>query len=432
MMRITIYRGSKEIGGTLIEVKTDTTRILIDAGYPLFLNSEPIGDNIAKLPPTELLKLGVLPEIKGLYDWDNAEFNAVLISHAHIDHYGLLKYINPSIPVHMSAGTKKLIEISQLFKICDNFDLEIKVFKMYQPFQVGDITIKPYLMDHSAFDAAAFEVNDGGKTAIYSGDFRGHGRKAVCLDRFIEAAKKQPDILLIEGSVLGRLDEQMVTELELEDAIVKRAKGMDSPLLFQCSSQNIDRLVSFYKATLRLQRTFVVDIYTANVLHELKQLGNNLPYPSREYPNIKVFFPYRLTQKLFNDIGEEYARRFSEFHISRAQLRTEQNSIIMATRPSMRMDIEKCELRDGIFLYSLWSGYRESPYQQMFEENLENAGFSLEALHTSGHATVVDIRRVIDGLNPRRLIPIHTMHPAAFRRFSDKTELKDDGVAFEV
>ena len=431
-MQITIYRGAKEIGGTLIEVKTDTNRILIDAGYPLFLNKEPIGDDIAKLPHTELLTLGVLPKIEGLYTWDDADFDAVLISHAHIDHYGLLKYINSAIPVYMSAGTERLVQISQRFKICDSFDLEVRNFKMYQPFQIGDIKIKPYLMDHSAFDAAAFEINAEGKTVIYSGDFRGHGRKSVCLDRFIETAKKRPDILLVEGSVIGRLDEQMMTEREVEDAVVERIKGVNLPLLFQCSSQNIDRLVSFYRAALRLKRIFVVDIYTANVLYELRQLGNKLPYPSLEYPNIKVFFPYRLTQRIFNDIGEEYARRFSEYHISREQLKTAQNSIIMASRPSMRMDIEKCGLHDGVFLYSLWKGYRDRASQQIFEKALENAGFSLEMLHTSGHATVVDIRRVIDGLDPQKLVPIHTMDPDAFRDFSDKTELKDDGVTFEA
>lgn len=384
----------------MIEMKTDSTRILIDAGYPLFLNNEPIGDDIAKLPHTELLKLGVLPKIEGLYSWDAPDFNVVLISHAHIDHYGLLQYINSAIPVYMSTGTKRLVQISQRFKIVNNFDLEVREFKMYKPFQIGDIKIKPYLMDHSAFDAAAFEINAEGKTVIYSGDFRGHGRKSVCLDRFIETATKRPDILLVEGSILGRLDEQMMTESNLEDAVVERMKGLNSPLLFQCSSQNIDRLVSFYRATLRLKRIFVVDIYTANVLYELRQLGNNLPYPSPEYPNIKVFFPYRLTQKIFNDIGEEYARRFSEYHISREQLKTAQNSIIMASRPSMRMDIERCGLRDGVFLYSLWKGYRDSEYQQKFEKSLENAGFSLDALHTSGHATVDDIKRVIDGLDP--------------------------------
>lgn len=431
-MNITIYRGTKEIGGTLIEVKATSTRILIDAGYPLFLNNVPIPDDIAKLSHTELLELGVLPKIGGLYAWDNVGFDAILISHAHIDHYGLLKYINPSIPVYMSAGTEALIRVSQRFKIIDSFDLEIRKFKMYRGFQVGGINVKPYLMDHSAFDATAFEITSEGKTVIYSGDFRGHGRKAVCLDRFIEKAKKQADILMTEGSMLGRCEERILTESELEEAVVTCTKGSGSPLLFQCSSQNIDRLVSFYRAAMRLKRKLVVDIYTANVLYELRQLGNNLPYPSEEYPNIKVFFPYRLTQKIFNEVGEDYARRFSTYHISREQIKKEQGSLVISCRPSMLMDIEKCGLRDGVFLYSLWSGYRNSEYQQNFEKYLKNAGFSLEMLHTSGHAAIDDIKRVIGGLDPKKLIPIHTMHPNAFLEFSDRTELINDKVAFEV
>ena len=70
--------------------------------------------------------------------------------------------------------------------------------------------------------------------------------------------------------------------------------------------------------------------------------------------------------------------------------------------------------------------------QQYFENSLKNAGFSLETSHTSGHASVVDIKRVINGLDPQKLVPIHTMQPDAFSEFSDKTDLKDDGLAFEV
>jgi ribonuclease J len=60
-----------------------------------------------------------------------------------------------------------------------------------------------------------------------------------------------------------------MTEEEVEDAVADRMKGAEMPLLFQCSSQNIDRLVSFYRASLQLDRIFVVDVFTANVLHEL-------------------------------------------------------------------------------------------------------------------------------------------------------------------
>lgn len=431
-MKITIYRGTKEIGGTLIELKSKRTRILIDAGYPLFLNDQPIDDNITKLPHERLMELGVLPRIKGLYAWDEAGFDAVIISHAHIDHYGLLKYINPSIPIYISAGTKKIIEISQLFKITDTFSLTMKNFKMYEPFQIEKFTIKPYLMDHSAFDAAAFEISAEGKTIIYTGDFRGHGRKAICLDRFIEGAVKQADVLLTEGTMLGRQNEIVMTESELEEVVISEIGNRKIPVLFQSSSQNIDRIVSFYRVALKLRRLFVIDVYTANVLYELRQLGNHLPYPSKEYTNIKVFYPYRLTQKIFNDIGEEYAKRFSAFHISKQELNEKQNNVIMTVRPSMKRDIEKCGLRDGLFIYSLWQGYRNSEYQQRFEDSIIGIGFELKAIHTSGHASVIDIKKVITGLDPKKIIPIHTMVPNAFESISNKTELKEDGKEFEI
>lgn len=432
-MDITIYRGTKEIGGTLAEVRSSTTRILIDAGYPLFLNNKPIKDDVAKKPYSELLALGVLPDIKGLYAWDKKGFDAVIISHAHIDHYGLLKYIHPLIPVYLSPGTQTLIRISQEFQICEKFELNVQRFNMYKPFQIGALRVMPFLMDHSAFDAAAFEISDNNKTVIYTGDFRGHGRKDVCLDRFINKARKGVDALLIEGTMFGRQNEEVMTEHELKERAIKKVRNIGGPVLFQASSQNIDRLVSFYRVSIRLNKIFVVDVYTANVLYELRQLKTNqLPYPSNDYPNIKVFYPYNLTQKIFNQIGDEYAKRFSQFHIPKDKLRAEQNKIVMAVRPSMRRDIEIAGLENGLFIYSMWSGYRDSDYQNAFEDSLKRAGFDEYELHTSGHAIPRDIHRVMTELEPKKIIPIHTMEPDSFIGLSDRVSLKEDGKSFDV
>jgi len=431
-MNITIYRGTHEIGGTLIQLQASHSRLLLDAGYPLLLNGNPIDDSIAKLPIKELQDIGVVPKIEGLYEWDVPAFDAVIISHAHIDHYGLLKYIHPDIPVYMSAGTKCLIDISKVFKIIDNFDCNGKVFKMYEAFQIGEFTIKPYLMDHSAFDAAAFEISGESSTVIYSGDFRGHGRKSICLETFINHAKKEADLLLIEGTMLGRQDEKILTEQELEAVLIDEIGDSEQAVLFQTSSQNIDRIVSFYRAASRLKRTFIIDVYTANVLFELRQLGNNLPYPSDSYENIKVYYPFRLTQKIFNEIGEHYAKRFSAFHISKEKLMENQSNIIMMVRPSMMRDIEKCGMSKGLFIYSMWQGYRGSEYQKRFEEYLKQAGFELKSIHTSGHAAVSDIEKVIAGLVPKKLVPIHTMLPDSFKGISELTKVMKDGISFEV
>jgi ribonuclease J len=301
---------------------------------------------------------------------------------------------------------------------------------MYEPFIVGGFSIKPYLMDHSAFDAAAFEIKTERKTVIYSGDFRGHGRKAVCLDSFIDQASKQADVLLTEGSMASRSDELTITEDELENKVVDKMKDQKGILLFQTSSQNIDRLVSFYRAALRLGKIFVVDVYTANVLYELYALGNNIPCPS--YDKLKVFYPYRITQKIFNEIGAEYAKRFSAYHMPKENLEAGQNEIVILVRPSMQRDLDRCNILGGVCFYSMWEGYRASGYQQKFEDWLDAKGFEFISLHTSGHATISDIRRLIDKLNPKKIVPIHTMQPNAFLDYSDKVRLQDDGVAFEI
>ena len=147
-MEITIHRGAHGIGGTLIELRSKNNRVMIDAGYPLFLNNQPIDDDVAGYPNEKLMELGVLPNIKGLYAWDAPSFDAIIISHAHIDHYGLLRFMHIDIPVYISTGARKIIEISQLFKLIAPINSVFREFSMYKPFAVGGFRVMPFLMGH--------------------------------------------------------------------------------------------------------------------------------------------------------------------------------------------------------------------------------------------------------------------------------------------
>ena len=51
--------------------------------------------------------------------------------------------------------------------------------------------------------------------------------------------------------MVGRQDEKILTESELEESIKNEIKNYNAPALFQSSSQNIERIVSFYKRRLQ-------------------------------------------------------------------------------------------------------------------------------------------------------------------------------------
>lgn len=220
-MNFKIHRGTKEIGGSCVEIWTESTRIVVDFGMPLVNPDKILFDsrNIKKLSVKELISKGVLPDIKGLYE--KSENTALILSHAHQDHFGLIKYVNEKCKIYLGKATQKLIEITNIFTNQDWETSNCQHFESGNSFVIGDIEITPYLMDHSAFDAYAFLIKAGGKSLFYSGDFRIHGRKTKAFDWFSYNTEKNVDYLLLEGTTLGRIDDSFPTESEIKKRICK-------------------------------------------------------------------------------------------------------------------------------------------------------------------------------------------------------------------
>src|SRR6516225_9978468 len=109
-MKLTIHRGTKEIGGSCIELATATTRIVLDVGLPLVdAAREPFDQRSIRGKSLEqLLASGVLPRVPGLFD-DRPPPAAILLSHAHLDHTGLLDFSRNDVPVYASRGTSKMM-----------------------------------------------------------------------------------------------------------------------------------------------------------------------------------------------------------------------------------------------------------------------------------------------------------------------------------
>lgn len=335
-MRLRIHHGAAEIGGNCVELESGGKRLLLDLGLPLQAGSHG------------------LPAVAGLIQPDPGLLGVVL-SHPHLDHYGLLPLAPKTLPVWLGEGAARLLKAAAPFTRGAVLPQRVTSYRDRQPFEVGPFTITPYLMDHLAYDAHALLVEVGGKRLFYSGDFRGHGRKAYAFERFLAEPPKDIDLLLMEGSTLGR-DEPAVSEGDVEEQALEVMRATPGIVLTCFSGQNIDRFVTFLRASIRAGRTFIADAYLANLVTDLEI--TSLP-AMNNHPSVRVYLPRN--QKRMIVAGERFdlVDRYRKARIFAEEISANPSAFTMIFRSSMAGELPDPALGGGSITYSLWPGYLE-------------------------------------------------------------------------
>jgi ribonuclease J len=409
-MKFKIHRGTQEIGGSCVEVWTDNTKILLDFGMPLVEKNGKEFDisNYKTLKSNELVDNGVLPNIKGLYESSENLIDGVIISHPHQDHYGLANFINENIQYYLGEATHKIIELNNLFTPQEILLKNTSYFQRETTFKIGDISITPYWADHSAFDAYSFLVEANGKSLFYSGDFRAQGRKAKAFYWFTHNAPKNVDYLLLEGTTISRTFKPFKTETEIENELVDVFKQKEKINLIYTSGQNIDRLTSIYRACIRTGKVFVVDVYVAKVLNDISKYAQ-IPHPSEDFKNLKVIFPFFTSRRLKNEGNEKVLYQFKKYKITKEEISKQAENIVMTVRPSMQKDLENINaIENGNLIYSMWEGYFTKPETKKFVDYLKNRNYAVYQIHTSGHADSDTLKKMVEAIQPKNIVPIHT------------------------
>jgi len=390
---LTVHRSAHEIGGNCIEIEHGKHRLILDAGSPLQEGTDMPAT--LKAPSTLNLKKPV---------------DALVISHPHKDHYGLLGELPKEWPVWSGKPTEILIRISAAVeghKIQQKFN----TYKSREPFIVGPFTITPYLTDHSAFDAHMLEVKCAGKRILYSGDFRRTGRKKVLVS---ELMNNPPlvDILILEGTNIGhskRFEPEYALESKFQN-LFNRTKGR---VFITWSAQNIDRTVTIYRACRKARRALILDLYTLYILDHLSKYYPSLP--RQEFKYIKCVITKQLIKHFRSpnylndpDFVEKCANSRNKA-MSAAKLANLHNAVIML-RPSLLKDFINKGLqftKDDAWVFSMWESYLEKDEFKDIREKIDKAGATFDTIHSSGHASGNDLKEFARKLAPAHIIPIH-------------------------
>ncbi len=412
-MKIKIYKGTEEIGGSCIELTTNNTKILLDYGTPLQDTSTQV----------------VLPE----------NIDAVLISHPHQDHFGEIVNVDIKTPVYCGVLSLELMNATKIFTGKTILKNNFQIFEAWKKFDIGDFTITPYLVDHSATDAYAFLIEADGKKVLYSGDFRANGRKSKLFDNMIKDEQlKNVDVLLMEGTMIQRNNDDFPTEQSVEDKIYETIKENTQVSFMIASSQNIDSIVSAYRACKKANKIFVIDIYTAFILEKMKLVSTSIPNMS--WSDVKVIkkFGGSYYQKLQEnkEYFKDYTSKVFDNIVDINDIKSNPQNYFLKVSPwHIQKILNVLELESVNIVYSQWLGYLKCEFSdtktvELFQSLKENNNWVYA--HTSGHADLPALQKFASSLQPKKLIPIHTEYKEEFGEYFDNVMMLDDDESFDI
>lgn len=410
-MKVRIHRGAAEIGGSCIEVESAVQRILLDVGMPLAAS-----DDSRPLVPLV----------------NSASLRGIAISHPHQDHYGLLPWMPVGVPVALGIAARSILKAASPFTRHPPLNLDGPNLVDRQPVNLGPFRITPYLVDHSAYDSYALLIEADGKRLFYSGDMRMHGRKAQLMDKLMAAGPRDVDVLLLEGTTLGRGDSSTpsLSEADLEAAFQDTFNRTAGLALVQTSPQNIDRMVTIYRACLKSGRNLVFDLYAALIL----EATGNPAIPQSHWKQINLAIPNRQrvqikTNGWFDALSRHCANRL----YLRKDIARNPRKYVLLFRSVWMSDLERADCLAGASLiHSQWEGYLNEPGWQRVEGWCTRHGIPLRQIHTSGHASPKDLQRFAKAISPKVLVPIHSANPQNFRALCPNVECHADGEWWEV
>jgi len=315
--------------------------------------------------------------------------DGVFFSHYHGDHIGMLSRILPGTPLYMGQAAKE-VHLALQKRINPGL---VPTIEMIQPFEagekivIGDISITPLMVDHSAYDSYMFLIETEGKRVLHTGDFRTHGFRGKAVIPMLKKYVGQVDVVITEGTTLSRDDSLTITEHELQQQAIELLMQYKYVFVI-CASTNIDRVASFHEATPR-GKYFFCDSYQKDIIDIARKYGE-------QYTQL-YSFKKALT----------YGKNLEE--------KADRLGFCMMVRGNNRfLEIKKkykeSHNSDCLVIYSMWDGYLKQPDNTL--QPLLDGFQNTIHLHTSGHATPKAIADLCNTVKPAKaIIPIHSAAP---------------------
>ncbi len=460
---ITLFGGVGKIGGNSILLEDSESMILFDLGkdfdryrkffqFPFTMPTKSV--------QKELIKTCLLPEIKTskrqklpLYvDYEGSEImepsidcplQHIFVSHPHLDHSGFITLLRSDLNIHMGSmseliyssniETKKdrTLENKLYWKLPKKDEIEprLKFSKFHDgmKIEVDKLRIIPCSVDHSVPGSYGFIAEGSSARIAYTGDFRFHGPAQNLSEKFKERLREESlDVLIVEGTNmnLGRIDSEEKVERDAHELIEKSFRLGNKLAIIEVKSSDIDRINAFVRVAKSLNSIIAITTRVAYILDKIKRSGleARLLHGIPKLTNEVMLFTKGKLMKWEKELLER--RKDMGILDDKAIISPKERIVLL---DSGRFNVfDTTPPKGSLYIQSISEHMNEEEEydEERFINSLALYGLIVYRLHSSGHATPLDLMEFVSDVKPKMLIPIHTEHPEAFYElFKDITNV---------
>jgi len=439
---LTFYSGLDTIGGTVMALSYGNDRIIMEMGNaydPLtdIYNKDVLYRKRSFLQ--DALWLTTAPKIDGIYaknllgdseliPAEASNINtAVFISHLHLDHMCNMGLVSPLVKVYISQ--KALMIENSLDTIGkgiisqrNNYDfLEDK-----KPVKIGAIQVIPFLLNDDSFQDYSFYIKTPDLKIHFTGDLFVYGKYRKPILREIAYLKKENiDILVCEGTsfmdsikkrvypnpdepICGtlRLLNGLYTKNQLDKRIISIIKAHQDLCFINFYQREMSDVQDFEAYAKETDRCLVYEPDTAYLINDFFHRAVNIYLPDSAYyldndaKWLKQVLEYNhlITQKELKDNGHKYLVELSY-----------QNTL---------------ELLDYIDIKTSYLHHSGEPLGE-YDPAFKQLNMILKKTNTEyinlfddrffAHAYPNQIQYYINAIDPKILIPVHTLNRDRFQ-----------------
>ena len=382
-LKIIPLGGLGEIGMNCMVLEYEDEILVVDCGL-LFSDLDHFGVEF------------VIPDFSYLVERKD-KVKAFLITHGHEDHIGALPFALKAgikAPVYASSFTTLLIR-----KRMEEYGIspDIHTFKMGEEFAFKHFKVKTVSVNHSIVDSAALIIDTPVGKIIHTGDFKMDPTpfygNMIDLHTFGKTGEEGVLLLMSDSTNVERHSHSMSESVVYQkfEQLFAAAQGLTIVSMF---ASNVGRMGQVFDLAKKLNKRIALAGRTMEQNVRLGQEAGYLQGADKFVISLDDIDEFPRNQVIVLSTGSQGEYRSALIRVSNGehgQIKLEKGDLVLM---SSRF-IPGNEKAIGRMINNLFKQGAEVLYEAVHD------------IHTSGHATRPELKRMLEITKPRFFIPIH-------------------------